>query len=424
MPKPSSSGAFIRGVDASTGVLLEPKGSVPRASNLILNKRGSLETCDGSKILAAYLGFPVLTRGAILEAFFFQPIGVAGYYLLVAQALDQPLRGPYGLLAADGGAGGTLPASVTLFYKVTACDGLGGETAASNEVSFAQSATPHKVNLTWNIVPNAAYYNIYRSTASGAEVLVASSKVAVQPPLGNLTVTFVDDGSLVTFSTTIASMSSQTTAKGVVFTYITNAPHNLIPGSSIVTSGTTPSGYSLGRNVTTVPSPTSFTFALMNVNPLPPGTGGTVSSGFPSPLGNKTQQLALIKVPAVPSGQIATYTQGSIVALLPANPSAASQLGAGTGGTSGGGGGGGGTGGTLTLVPTRLTMTPGDVDPLSAISNGADVSNLSVWASSNTGVATVDATGNVTAIGVGVAQISAVYGGQTAFASVTVNRGA
>ena len=124
----------------------------------------------------------------------------ANYYLALAQALDVPIGPPQNLTIADGGAGGTLLAG-TYFYKVTASDGVGGETTASNEVAITVAAG-HQPVLTWNIVPNAASYNIYRGTASGSEVLIAGTGVPVaQNGFGSLTVTFTDTGSAVSMST-------------------------------------------------------------------------------------------------------------------------------------------------------------------------------------------------------------------------------
>lgn len=71
--KPTTFGPWVRGVDASTGELSQPKGSVPRGSNLLLTKRGSLQTCNGSAIIDAYNGVPTLGRGRDLCDFFFQP---------------------------------------------------------------------------------------------------------------------------------------------------------------------------------------------------------------------------------------------------------------------------------------------------------------------------------------------------------------
>ena len=54
--KPVNFGPFVKMLDASTGTLTQPKGSVPRLSNLIAAKRGSLRTIDGTQIVDCYNG--------------------------------------------------------------------------------------------------------------------------------------------------------------------------------------------------------------------------------------------------------------------------------------------------------------------------------------------------------------------------------
>src|SRR6266550_3303634 len=117
--------SFIKGVNASASKTNQPQGSVPRASNLVLTRRGSLITCDGTKLLHAFNGVPTANRGKVMAGFFFSPTGVSKYYLAIAKALDIPLGAPKNLAVATAG-GGTL-AAATYFYKVTAIDGAGGE---------------------------------------------------------------------------------------------------------------------------------------------------------------------------------------------------------------------------------------------------------------------------------------------------------
>ena len=90
--------------------------------------------------------------------------------------------------------------------------------------------------------------------------------------------------------------------------------------------------------------------------------------------------------------------------------------------TSGGGGTVKVTG--LSLSPTALTLTPGQTSQLSKTVAPAGASNLNVgWISSNAAVATVSATGLVTAVSSGTATVTATSldGGFTSQATVTVN---
>jgi peptidoglycan/xylan/chitin deacetylase (PgdA/CDA1 family) len=80
-------------------------------------------------------------------------------------------------------AGGTLAAG-TYYYKLTALSAT-GETLPSAEVSATTTTSTSKVTLTWSAPTGATGYRIYRSSASGAETLLAS--------VGTVT-TFADTG--------------------------------------------------------------------------------------------------------------------------------------------------------------------------------------------------------------------------------------
>lgn len=193
--KASSSGAFVRGVDASTSLYLQPRGSVPRASNLLLTKRGSLQTCNGSQIVNAFQGVPTASRGKAMCEFFFAPIGVAPYYLRIMKALDIPLGSPRNVTSALGSIAGIFAAG-TYFWYITAVDGTGGETPAFGNTTISVGANGSVV-LTWNVVPNAVGYNVYRQPSLGAIGLLNFSSglgTAPQAALGSATATFTDIG--------------------------------------------------------------------------------------------------------------------------------------------------------------------------------------------------------------------------------------
>jgi hypothetical protein len=190
--RPSVSGPFVRGINASTSPLAQPRGTVPRASNLLFTKRGSLQTCHGSRILRQFSGAVQNNRGRIRSIFLFQPVGVAPYYLVLAEVLDQPLGVPTNPTVSTAG-GGTL-AAATYFYRITAVDGGGNETSGSTEVSQVTGANGQNT-LTWNVVPNAYGYNVYRSTASlGEQLMSVSNLPVIQPAAGTTTASFVDTG--------------------------------------------------------------------------------------------------------------------------------------------------------------------------------------------------------------------------------------
>jgi hypothetical protein len=330
--KPVTFGPFIRGVDASTDVLSQPKGSVPRASNLLLTKRGGLKTCDGSGIVNAYLGVPTSGRGRAMCDFFYQPIGVAPYYLRILKALDQHIGAPQNLIAVDGGTGGTLVAA-TYFYKVTALDGVGGETLVSNEASVTV-AVNHKITLTWNVVPNAVSYNVYRSTSTNLEgLLIGTGLPVLQPILGTISVSFSDTGtSTVGTSPLAVSMVvcngiqlAGTFRANATFSFPSSIAGLLAVGNTFpYTPGSDPKfGGGIVWTVNTINSNQSVT-ATINVALPGPGltageqsTGGTVAVSQSPPLSDTTQQTGLYAMPSAANGL--SYSNANIVALFPAD---------------------------------------------------------------------------------------------------------
>src|SRR6266481_4368157 len=144
--KPVPTKPFLKGMNSATDPYTQPPGTFPRGSNFLLNKRGALDTCDGTQLVHAFNGL-VLGPGhlKVMCDFLFSPTGVPRYYLALMKTFDITLGAPQNLTAADGGAGGSLAINTTFFYKVTALDGAGGETIASNEASFAIPAASHKV---------------------------------------------------------------------------------------------------------------------------------------------------------------------------------------------------------------------------------------------------------------------------------------
>ena len=69
--------------------------------------------------------------------------------------------------AATTVVGGSLTSLTTYYYIVTSVDYWGGESTASSEISATTDANKKTVRLTWNKMPGAVNYKIYRSTTSG-----------------------------------------------------------------------------------------------------------------------------------------------------------------------------------------------------------------------------------------------------------------
>lgn len=151
---------FTKGLIAVTSDQSQPKGSLPRISNMVFTRRGALKTCDGSQIISALGGVPAPGTGPWTELFLFQPVNANRYYIGIKKDLGTQLSTPGGFVIADGGAGGILGAG-TYHYVVTALDGAGGETAASGDQAQAIAAN-HLITLSWTAVSNAISYNVYR----------------------------------------------------------------------------------------------------------------------------------------------------------------------------------------------------------------------------------------------------------------------
>ena len=317
----------IKGIVASNQPLAQPKGAVSRDSNLLLTSRGALTPCDGTGIINWYNGAVQSNRGQILAETLFTPTGVTPYYLALAEMVAQkfptiiaemPLGTPQNLVAADGGPGGTL-AAATYFYKITALDGAIGETLPSNEASVAVAAN-HKINLTWNVVPNAFGYQVYRSTSSGTETLLVGTVLPVlQPSPLTTTVSFTDTGFLPAGAVPVVTATIVSVLVNGVLTssieWQTSAPMVFTPGENVIGAGLSNATFDGAHTVLQVFSPTFFSTTVDGASGAG-ATGGTISaSSTVPPLHDITRQTALYQMPlgAIPQ----PYSDANIVALFP-----------------------------------------------------------------------------------------------------------
>lgn len=366
--KPIPVAPMLKGLFSSTDIYTQPKGTFPRGSNLLLNKRGALDVCDGSQLVHAFQGQVQSGRGKMMADFLFSPTGVARYYLALAKALDMPLGSPQNLSVVTA-AGGTLAVG-NYFYKVTALDGAGGETIASNEVNIGTGANG-KNTLTWNVVPNAQGYNVYRGTSSGGESPLTGVGLPVaQVPIGSASVSFVDTGFPNVGSVQIDV--AQVAANQLTINWFTKTTHGMISGTPFSSSGTFGGFLDGAYQVLSVVTPTSFITA--NPHHVPAGTAtqvGIVTPTGSTPATDTTQQTALFKMPVIagsPALIPVSYDNTNIVALFPADPLFYEGGGGGGsgggGGTGGGGSSGGGGGGTS---PTPAGGIPGNVTTIPQI---------------------------------------------------------
>ena len=315
---------MLKGLAAETDIYTQPKGTFPRGSNLLLNKRGALDSCDGSQLVHAFNGQVQSGRGKVMASFLFSPTGVSSYYVALMKALDIPLGPPQNLTASPG-SGGTLAAG-TYYYKVTALDGADGETTASNEISATVSASG-KVTLTWNFVPNAQSYNIYRGTAPGTESLLSAVGLPVaQVAFGNLTVSYVDTGLGISGpSATISSLYKGFAPANPIQVNL-NSPGltGLLVSGTFTIAGASPSVFNGSGTISSVGGNLFFTYHNSSVPTNTSGTGGTVTlpGNTPPPNTDTTQQVALYQMPVIVGANASlpvSYNNSNIVALFPAD---------------------------------------------------------------------------------------------------------
>jgi hypothetical protein len=274
-----------------------------------------------------------------------------------------------------------LPGAANSFV-VTAIDGAGGETVASNTISGGIPAT-----LTWNVVPNAIGYNVYENGL----LLFGSGLPVPQPALGTLTASYSVTGSeLIGLSLPITSINFNsvqdlTKTLGISryqYTVLLASPLNVtltLPQRFVVTGN---SNTNLNGTFTAISQPTSSTLIVQIDHTGPPnasfevnGTGGTGTVQPAPPATDTTQPTVLYRMPTLvgsPAVVPVSYNASNIVAYYPADPFVPNPLltpppfsprtppsttpffvpvpsggaGAGPGGGRGGSGGGGASGGT------------------------------------------------------------------------------
>lgn len=101
------------------------------------------------------------------------PAVAAGTQLYIPAA---PLPAPQApTFSGASTSGGFLTGGQTYYYKITALDSY-GETIAGAEASYAVPAgtNTNQITLTWNAVPGATGYRVYRGTVSNGELLLAT----------------------------------------------------------------------------------------------------------------------------------------------------------------------------------------------------------------------------------------------------------
>lgn len=116
---------------------------------------------------------------------------------------DRPIITPASVTISVS-SGGSLTASTTYYYKVTALDDT-GETLPSSEVSGLTTSLNKTISLQWNATAGAVSYKVYRSTTSG----IYTSPALIATVTGN---TFIDYGTNTIASGTVPGGSTVATS--------------------------------------------------------------------------------------------------------------------------------------------------------------------------------------------------------------------
>lgn len=271
--KPITHSRWIRGLQAGFDRYSQPKGSVPRISNMVMTRRGALKVCDGSFLITQFNGVfepQSANFGPITEVFLFQPTGSNAGYFGIVKDVNTHIGHPVGLAASVGAAG-----VLTGIYKyvITGLDGAGGETTKSNEVTVTLAA--QKGSLTWTALVNAVGgYNVYRTVAGGA---TGTEKFVATVP-GQATVAYTDntpDGNLINLSPPIAD--STQVIKFYSFTFPSYTPAQVVsvlPADALPEPGTGAGGGSGGSG--------SGSGGSSGLNPPTP-VGGVAGNTSPLP---------------------------------------------------------------------------------------------------------------------------------------------
>lgn len=329
---------FSKGIVPTVQKFAQPKGILRDASNLMFSKRGALITRDGDSVIASLnCNGPTTGQGVILDVAEYSPVGQLTEILFLQIDPNSPLSVPSGLVAGTPTSGGGFGAG-TYFWVVTALDGIGGETTVSNEVTKTVSSG-QQVPLTWTAVTNASAYNVYRGTASGAEIFVAQVT----------TNSFTDTGASGGTSVAITSIIGQTIplpggGHANAFTVQLAANETWILGQVVTITGNSNAAFDGTSAITQINSPSSFG-KVGGPGAGATGTGGTASipSAITPPTANTTSQTVWVEILpgspcySKPANVIAFYPAGLVQSI--AAPTGGSGGGSGGGGTGGGGGG-------------------------------------------------------------------------------------
>lgn len=324
--KPIKQSQFLKGVNASVAYNSQPKGTVPRISNMVFTNRGAMRSADQNLGICTLNGAgPAAGEGPIVSTQFFQPTSSSRKVLSLQRDFDTPLAVPTSLTATLA-AGGTLTLGQPYYYEVTAIDGIGGETTTSNEVTATPSGGNRSISLAWTAVPGAFGYNVYRGTSTGTETRLVGAGLPAS------TNSYIDTGAATNAAVSFALLASPNGASRTLVNTIggrhyylysfttTVTPTGFTNGTQVTTSGVLPADLNVVSSFPSYPSlagnTISFIVTSFFLMPNETGGGGTIAfgAGVNPPLANTTQTLSLIDMSNLtyskPTSVIKTFPTG------------------------------------------------------------------------------------------------------------------
>ena len=158
---------FAKGINATTGILSQQPGSLPRMSNLLLTQRGSLQVCDGSSVIGT-LPSP-FTDASVIDVFNQYASGQYPLYPVLANTAGAYIANPTYMFMSTGGNIGNNAGNY--YFAIVARGAYGSLTLISGAYYtpvFVAAAAFSTVIFHWTPVPNATGYDIYYITSAGA----------------------------------------------------------------------------------------------------------------------------------------------------------------------------------------------------------------------------------------------------------------
>jgi len=228
---PVTQRTFIKGLDASTSKYDQPRGSLPRLSNFLFTRRGSLLACDGSRVIGSanqLNAAPIPSNGngpivAIQQ--FFKPSNQALDQAILYLQMPKPdhsqaLLDPTGTALVQGGGGAMLNGSYDYYIQtLDAASDVGRHSSGASgpfTIVVAGGGGVASVQLTWNVVAGAGGYAVYRGPTGGGLGATSLIAIVVQPDyqqsggvvLGGATATFTDIGNSLSVNQSVVLLST------------------------------------------------------------------------------------------------------------------------------------------------------------------------------------------------------------------------